>query len=75
MGIRCRCLGSCSQLDPQLCMSCSIEDCENIQFTSTLLRDGDSFLLGYGVEDCDSFVARFAVNDVLDSLVNVSDEV
>ena len=47
------------------------KDCENIQFASTLVRDGSSLLVGYGIEDCDSFIQRFALDQVLHSLRNL----
>ena len=51
------------------------KDCENIQYASTLLRDGDHLLVAYGVEDCDSYVQQFLLSDILHSMVNVSDEI
>lgn len=58
---------------PEFCFS-SVQaplDCENIQFASTLVRDGSSLLVGYGIEDCDSFIQRFALDQVLHSLRNL----
>jgi len=62
-------------LSPEFCFSSAQnpQDCENIQFASTLVRDGSSLLVGYGVEDCDSFLQRFSLDHVVQSLVNVSD--
>lgn len=57
-----------------LCFPCAdAKDCESIQFASTLIRDGNSLLVGYGVEDCDAFLQRFSLDQVLQSLLNVSD--
>ncbi|CAJ1415912.1 unnamed protein product [Effrenium voratum] len=48
------------------------EDCESIQFASSLLLEGDSLLIGLGVQDCESFVHRFDLHYVLGRLINVS---
>lgn len=60
---------------PEFCFSSAQapQDCESIQFASTLIRDGNSLLVGYGVEDCDAFLQRFSLDQVLQSLLNVSD--
>ena len=62
-------------LSPEFCFSSAQDpqDCENIQFASTLVRDGSSLLVGYGAEDCDSFLHRFSLDHVVQFLVNVSD--
>ena len=64
-------------LSPEFCFSSAQDpgDCENIQYASTLLRDGDHLLVAYGVEDCDSYVQQFLLSDILHSMVNVSDEI
>lgn len=75
----------CEQLVPSVvfqdrlsrpeCWFHASKDCENIQYASTLLRDGDHLLVAYGVEDCDSYVQQFLLSDILHSMVNVSDEI
>jgi len=64
-------------LSPEFCFSSAQDpgDCENIQYASTLLRDGDHLLVAYGVEDCDSYVQQFLLSDIVHSMVNVSDEI
>lgn len=64
-------------LSPEFCFSSAQDpsDCENIQYASTLLRDGDDLLVAYGIEDCDSYIQRFHLSDILDSMLNVSDEI
>ena len=49
------------------------KDCESIQYASALVRDGNSLLVGYGVEDCDSFLQRFDLDEVMQSLLNIAD--
>ncbi|CAE7223563.1 unnamed protein product [Symbiodinium natans] len=60
-------------LSPEFCFSSqqAPEDCESIQFASSLLRTGDSLLVGFGVQDCDSFVHQFDLHEVLRSLVPI----
>mmetsp|Transcript_50795 Transcript_50795/g.94985 ORF Transcript_50795/g.94985 Transcript_50795/m.94985 type:complete len:459 (+) Transcript_50795:48-1424(+) len=58
---------------PEFCFSSAQDpdDCENIQFASSLLLEGSSLLVGVGIQDCDSFVYQFQLEHVLGRLVDV----
>eukprot|EP00746_Dinoflagellata_sp_MGD_P156556 gnl/MRDRNA2_/MRDRNA2_85871_c0_seq1.p1 gnl/MRDRNA2_/MRDRNA2_85871_c0~~gnl/MRDRNA2_/MRDRNA2_85871_c0_seq1.p1 ORF type:complete len:553 (+),score=72.90 gnl/MRDRNA2_/MRDRNA2_85871_c0_seq1:120-1778(+) len=61
------------RVSPEFCFQ-SVQnpnDCEVIQFASSLTIDDDKLHIGYGVMDCESYVATFDLTSALQSLRNV----
>lgn len=62
------------RMSPEFCFQSmqNPSDCETIQFASSLTLDGDKKLhVGYGVMDCESYLATFDIASVLQSLREV----
>jgi hypothetical protein len=46
-------------------------DCEITQFVSSINRDGDSLVVGFGVLDCEAYVTKLDLTSVLQALVQL----